>query len=144
MSRQTLSRTAPGYLLSRALQTLATGLTLGLGSESDYPFKAFCAPLPKSLPLNAETFRAAAGIGHTFKLDVSPASEFFKISEEPDQNSSEKVAAYKLLGKVMRVSLKNLTMIYVRGDNVVEVRFYLVGRLAAGSLVGLRSISVET
>jgi hypothetical protein len=32
----------------------------------------------------------------------------------------------------------------VRGDGVVEVPFFLFGRLSGGPLVGLRSIAIET
>ena len=49
-----------------------------------------------------------------------------------------------MLEHVMRRSLSGLTQVFVRGDGVVEVPFFLFGRLASGPLVGLRSIAIET
>ena len=44
----------------------------------------------------------------------------------------------------MRRSLTGLKQVFVRGDGVVAVPFFLFGRLAGGPLVGLRSIAIET
>ena len=44
----------------------------------------------------------------------------------------------------MRGSLGSLRRAFVRGDGVVEVPFFLFGRLAGGPLIGLRSIAIET
>lgn len=139
--------TSPARLLARALQTLATGLTLP--SESDYPYKAFHAPLAEAIPLNAASFHTAAHLGRkNNKLYLISAAEFFKMNEEPDQNSPENILAYRRLQKVMQATLQNLIVIYARGDDVVEVPFFVFGRLPigieAGSLIGLKSIAVET
>jgi hypothetical protein len=34
--------------------------------------------------------------------------------------------------------------VFVRGEGVVEVPFFVFGRLAGGPLVGLRSTAIET
>ena len=44
----------------------------------------------------------------------------------------------------MRRSLTGVEAGFVRGDGVVEVPFFLFGRLAGGPLVGLRSTAIET
>lgn len=128
--------------LATAYEAIATGLTLP--SESDYPYKAFYAPLAKPVALTAESFRAAVGIGHRYKLDIWSATEFFRNRQNPDMAGPEEMPAYALLERVMRATLSERRVIYVRGTNVVRVRFYLVGRLNDGSLVGLKSLAIET
>jgi hypothetical protein len=51
---------------------------------------------------------------------------------------------FAVLEHVMRRSLTGLRQAFVRGDGVVEVPFFLFGRLAGGPLVGLRSVAIET
>ena len=45
---------------------------------------------------------------------------------------------------VMGRSLGSLRQTFVRGDGVVEVPFFLFGRLVGGPLIGLRSVAIET
>ena len=51
---------------------------------------------------------------------------------------------FATLELVMRRSLGSLRQAFVRGDGVVEVPFFLFGRLSGGPLVGLRSLAIET
>ena len=51
---------------------------------------------------------------------------------------------FSVLEVVMRRTLGTLKQAFVRGDGVVEVPFFVFGRLAGGPLVGLRSIAIET
>ena len=44
----------------------------------------------------------------------------------------------------MHRTLGSLRRAFVRGDGIVEVPFFLFGRLDGGPLVGLRSIAIET
>jgi hypothetical protein len=84
------------------------------------------------------------GIGRRFTIDMNSAAAFFQQYEDPQDKEPEEVKAYALLEKVMKATLSDLHVIYVRGENVVRVRFYLFGRLEAGSLAGLRSVAIET
>ena len=124
--------------LARALQALATDLTFI--SESDYPYKAFSAEMPRTTALTAESFRAAVGIGRRFTIDMNSAEAFFQQYQDPQDRDPQEVKAYILLEKVMQATLADLHVIYVRGKNVVQVRFYLFGRLEDGSLSGLVSL----
>ena len=54
------------------------------------------------------------------------------------------VQVFAVLEVVMRRSLGSLHQAFVRGDGVVEVPFFLFGRLSGGPLVGLRSTAIET
>ena len=44
----------------------------------------------------------------------------------------------------MRRTLGSLHQAFVRGEGIVEVPFFLFGRLSGGPLVGLQSIAIET
>ena len=127
---------------AKALQALAKDLTLM--SESTYPYKAFFAAVPRSTPVSAETFRAAMGIGRRYTIDMSPAGKFFQQYQDPDYSDPDGVAAYALLEKVMKAVLTDHKVVYVRGKNVVNVRFYLFGRMEDGNLAGLTSTAIET
>jgi len=128
--------------LAKALQALAADLTLM--SESDYPYKAFSAEMPQTTELTAESFRVAAGIGRRFTIDMHSADDFFQQYEDPQDKDPEEIKTYALLEKIMKATLSDLQVIYVGGENVVRVRFYLFGRLEDGSLAGLRSVAIET
>jgi hypothetical protein len=134
---------ASAKLLAKALQTLATGLTLP--SESDFPYKAFAAPLDPTVPLTAKSFRIAARLKPKFNQPfLASAAEFFKHNQNPDANEPEQIQAYKRLEKVMKATLRKLTVVYARGVDVVEVPFFVFGRTEDGSLVGLKSTAIET
>lgn len=127
---------------AKALQALAKDLTLM--SESNYPYKAFCAAAPRSTSFSPETFRTALGIGRRYTIDMSPADKFFQRYQDPEYSDPDGVAAYALLKKVMKAVLTDHKIVYVRGENVVKVRFYLFGRMEDGSLAGLMSTAIET
>ena len=74
---------------------------------------------------------------------MSSATGFFeRLAASTDDPGGEQVFA--VLEDVMRRSLSGLKQVFVRGDGVVQVPFFLFGRLAGGPLVGLRSIAIET
>ncbi|MEA2172584.1 MAG: Nuclease inhibitor-like protein [Blastocatellia bacterium] len=128
--------------LSKAFQALASDVYLV--SESDYGYKAFAAAMPKETGLDEESFRAALKIGSRYTIDMRPADDFFEQYKDAGNNEEDTVAAYTLLEKVMRDTLSDLRTVYVRGENVVNVRFFLFGRTDDGSLAGLKSTSIET
>ena len=133
--------------LSRAFQTLARELIYL--SESDYPYRAFSADMPKTTPLTAESFRAAAGIGRGFDIEMRPAESFFERGRDPQLYDPEDVETYALLESIMRAALSDLQFISARHSDrghsyAWRVRVYIVGRMEDGSLAGLSSISVET
>jgi hypothetical protein len=130
-----------GARLSRAFAALAEGLTYT--SESDYPYRSFNAVL-QAPDFTSESFRNAVRIGRRFTIDMEPADEFFRYNQDPTNGAPEAISAYALLEQVMTSTLTDIRRIRVRGVNVVKVRVYIVGRLADGSLAGLRSVSIET
>jgi len=73
-------------------------------------------------------------------MDMNSAEAFFQQYQGPQDRDPQEVKAYTLLEKVMQAALADLHVIYVRGKNVVQVRFYLFGRIEDGSLSGLVSL----
>jgi hypothetical protein len=128
--------------LSKAFQALASDIYLV--SESDYGYKTFAVAMPKETKLDEESFRAALKIGSRYKIDMDSADGFFEQYKDASNNEAETVAAYTLLEKVMRDTLSDLKTVYVRGANVVNVRFFLFGRTDDGSIAGLKSNAIET
>ena len=127
---------------AKALHAIAHDLT-NPASESSDLFRPFAAPLSPDVKLDAGTFQRALKIGGRFKIDLSPADDLFASAIDPD-NSGDDAEAFRLLEKVMRATLSELSTAFARGQNVVRVRMWLFGRSTDGSLVGLQSMSTET
>jgi len=136
--------TGVAHDLALSLATLVVGQTLL--SESDRPFEPFTAAFDVDRRLTAGAFRDALGFESTRIVDISPADSFFEqvaaTAQENGDRRAEQVFATREL--VMRRSLGSPRRAFVRGDGVVEVPFFLFGRLASGPLVGLRSLAIET
>jgi hypothetical protein len=129
------------HRLSLALATLVAGETLT--SESDVPFEPFTAAFDAGTRVTASTFKAALGFDPSRQAVLRSATPFFaSAAAATDDAGTQQVFA--VLERVMRRSLTGLTQVFMRGDGVVEVPFFLFGRLAGGPLVGLRSTAIET
>jgi hypothetical protein len=129
------------HRLSLALATLVAAETLT--SESDVPFEPFTAAFEVGTKVTSPTFKAALGFDPSRHAVLGPASTFFaNAAAATDDPGTQQVFA--VLERVMRRSLSGLAQVFVRGDGIVEVPFFLFGRLAGGPLVGLRSTAVET
>ena len=136
--------TGVAHDLALSLATLVVGQSLL--SESDRPFEPFTAAFGVDRRLTASAFRDALGFVPTRTVDISPASTFFEQVKETAQENGDRRAeqVFATLEHVMGRSLGTLRRAFVRGDGVVEVPFFLFGRLAGGPLVGLRSLAIET
>jgi hypothetical protein len=136
--------TGVAHRLALSLATLVLDQTLP--SESDVPFEPFTAALAINRRLTANAVRDAAGFDSSRHVDLDPASVFFErvaanARENGDQCGEQ---VFAVLETVMRRSLGSLYQAFVRGGGVVEVPFFLFGRLRGGPLIGLRSIAIET
>lgn len=136
--------TGVAHRLALSLATLVVDQTLL--SESDVPFEPFTAAFSVDRRLTASTFRDALGFDSTRTVNLSPATSFFEHAVATAQESGDRRAeqVFATLELVMRRSLGSLRQAFVRGDGVVEVPFFLFGRLSGGPLVGLRSLAIET
>jgi hypothetical protein len=127
--------------LSLSFATLMVGQTFP--GESDYPYDPFWAEMPAGTRLTRQTFRDVLGFEASREIVMSSLPR----SEGPSGTSYEEVLAamlYDNLPKQMRATLGRLTQALARGENIVQVPYFLFGRLNGGNLVGLRSITVET
>ena len=136
--------TGVAHRLSLALATLVVDQTLL--SESDVPFEPFTAAFASDRRVTANAFREALGFAPERRVDLSSASIFFERAgaaarENGDARSEQALA---VLESVMHRTFGSLRRAFVRGDGIVEVPFFLFGRLDGGPLVGLRSIAIET
>ncbi len=136
--------TGVAHRLALSLATLVVDQTLP--SESDVPFEPFTAVFPVGRRITAKSFREALGFEPNRTVDIGPASRFFErvaaiALEGGDQRAQQVFATLEL---VMGRALGTLRQAFVRGGEVVEVPFFLFGRLSGGPLVGLRSLAIET
>ena len=116
---------------------------LGQLGESDYPYDPFWIEMPADWPLTPEMFREVLGFEESREIVMWPVSS----PQGQSPTSYEEVlaaAVYDNLLRQMQATLSDLTEVLARGDNIVQVPYFLFGRLNGGNLVGLRSISVET
>lgn len=136
--------TGVAHRLALSLATLVVDQMLL--SESDVPFEPFTAAFAVDQRLGASSFREALGFTPTRTVAISPASQFFDQVIATAQESGDRrgVQVFAVLELVMRRSLGSLHEAFVRGDGVVEVPFFLFGRLNGGPLVGLRSVAIQT
>jgi hypothetical protein len=144
---------APAEKLAKAFEVMADGLRHP-GSEADYSYTAFAARLPKRTKLTAERFRAAAGLASHFTVNLvsdEVMSTFESWAPPPEDEPLERVfhryrrATVELLKSMMVATVTDLVEAYVSdGERSPTWDHYVIGRLADGSLVGLRTTVVQT
>jgi hypothetical protein len=100
--------------------------------------------MPATVRLNGDTFHRALKIGARYRIDLSSADQLLSNGGDPDGWGDEVAAGFRLLEKVMRATLSEVSVAFARATGVVRVRMWLFGRSEDGTLVGLRSTSTET
>jgi hypothetical protein len=136
--------TGIAHRFALALAVLVTDQQLT--SESDVPFEPFTAAFDADRRVTAASLREALGFDDSRQVAMSSADSFFEqaIASAHDAGDARGEQAYAVLELAMRRALGRLRQARVRGDGVVEVPFFLFGRLGGGPLVGLRSVAIET
>jgi hypothetical protein len=129
--------------LAKALAALARELPNPADESTDF-FRSFVAPMPPDSRLDAGTFQQALKIGGRYKVALSSADALLSGAGDPDNSGEEIAQGFRLLEKVMRATLSELSVAFARAKGVVRVRMWLFGRSDDGTLVGLRSTSTET
>jgi len=143
--------------LGRSYGVLVRGLNW-IGSEGDDPYRAFSAPFETAAKLTPETFRAAAGIGRSWNLEIESAAPWFAQTIQyvhdngfgsEDDHAIEMV--YTHLLRTMKATLEGelrlASVHYASQDQSTtfhKARYYIFGRVAEGGLAGLMAHSVET
>jgi hypothetical protein len=129
--------------LAKALHELARDLPNPADESTDF-FRPFVAAMSPDSHLDAGTFQRALKIGSRYRVDLSSADALLSGAEDPDNWGNEIAQGFRLLERVMRATLSELSVAFARGEGVVRVRMWLFGRSDEGTLVGLRSTSTET
>jgi hypothetical protein len=128
--------------LGKGLAAIARHLANPMDESTDF-FFSFSAAYPSDGPIDAVTLHQALGVGRRYKIDLSSADDFFTSAGDPD-NRGDDARGFRLLEKVMRATLTDLSVAFARADGVVRVRMWLFGRSSDGWLVGLHSTITET
>jgi len=136
--------TGIAHRFALALAVLVTDQQLT--SESDVPYEPFTAAFDADQRVIAASFREALGFDDSRQVVMASADSFFEqaIASAREAGDARGEQAYAVLEHTMRRALGRLRQVRVRGDGIVEVPFFLFGRLGGGPLVGLRSVAIET
>ena len=143
--------------LGRSYASLLRELTW-IGSEGDDPFHPFSAPFAPGTSIAPETFRAAAAIGRSWRIEIAPAAPWFarmiqyfhdhRYGSE-DDHAIEMV--YSHVQAAMKATLEGplrLASVHYApkhgADSFHKARYYVFGKVAEGGLAGLLAHSVET
>jgi hypothetical protein len=143
--------------LSRSYNMLLRGFTW-IGSESDDPYLPFSTPFEAETKLTPETFRAAAGIARSWRIEIKPAASWFaeqiKYFHDNQYGSEDDHAieiAYTHLQRLMKATvegpLRLASVHYAPKDESTtfhKARYYIFGKIAEGGLAGVMAHSVET
>jgi hypothetical protein len=129
--------------LATALYALARGLPNPASGSDDF-FRPFVAAMSPETQLDPGAFQRALKIGSRYHVDLSAADALLSGAEDPENWGEEIAGGFRLLERVMRATLSELSVAHARGEGVVRVRMWLFGRSAEGTLIGLRSTSTET
>jgi hypothetical protein len=127
--------------LSLSFATLMVGQLFS--GESDYPYDPFWAEASPQWQLTPDLFRTILGFDESRDVRMSAVHQ----PTEPDGDSYDQILAFRLyvtLLTQMRTALGRLHQVYVGGENIVQVPYFLFGRLKGGNLVGLRSTDIQT
>ena len=135
--------TGVAHRLALSLATLVVDQTLL--SESDVPFEPFTAAFPVDRRLTANSFREALGLESSRRWRSARrrgSSNGWRRSHWKVATSGTASVRHARVGD--GTCARHAPPGLVRGDDVVEVPFFLFGRLSGGPLVGLRSLAIET
>jgi hypothetical protein len=127
--------------LAMSFSTLMIGVTLP--SESDYPYEPFWIEMRPEERLTRETFCQLMGLETSPEMIWKHARPR-KVPPDSGNESQLEGVLWNILVLMMRSLLGDVTEAAVRGENIVQVPYFLFGRLKTGALVGVRSTSIET
>jgi len=114
-------------------------------SESDYPFVWFYDGGPATAPLTPAALLAAAHEGADEPVEVISLDDFFaRHIERVDPYDSVAVALvprYRHLRETIRLTVPDVRVFRV---GRIQIRCYVVGTTAAGEVVGVSTVAIET
>jgi hypothetical protein len=128
--------------LAQAYRAMSSGLVniFSEDTSADRKFQHFVAALDPKTELSAEARMIVLGVSRRKHIDLMPASGRLDASG----NGDDQEVGYRLLSQMMRATLRDLFIAFVRGGTTASVPTYIFGRLDGRHLVGLRTITIET
>jgi hypothetical protein len=136
--------TTPNPELVGLLEEASRGLVYS--SESDRPFHVFALPA-QALPaeLTARRFAALVGADDGDPVEEWTLDRFFlphiECVEPVDRLAWERLPRYDALKRLLVSRLADVRVFRV---GQVQIRCFAVGRDAAGNLIGLETVAIET
>jgi hypothetical protein len=134
------------FRLSHALSSLVAGEP-NWWSESLTPgdWDPFHATLDPSTELTSESFRACAHVTKSRTISSRPFDEFLDHVLDPATGLAEpSVSTWSAFRQISGALLSDRVIFQIGQGETVDVRTYLVGRVADGSVVGIHAVTIET
>jgi hypothetical protein len=128
--------------LLQQLEAAIEGLVYS--SESDRPFRVFFRPVSQVTPVTARGFAASVGAAPEDPVEEWTLDRFFarhiELVEPVDAAAWQRLPRYDALKRLL-AGLRGVRVIRI---GRVEVRCFAIGLDAAGDLVGVETVAVET
>lgn len=115
-------------------------------SESLQPgdWGPFHSPLDSTTPLTADSFRSCANVAASRTITSRPFDDYVDYVLGPANLGESSISTWRAFQQIAELMLAD-PMIFSVGENEnANVRTYLVGRIADGSVVGIHAVTVET
>ena len=123
--------------IAKAFAVLSSDLPNPFDESTDY-FRPFSAPFAVDSPINQATLRAALKVSARYELDITDLENLGEGYGEPEESS------FRVLQSVMSATLQETKLVFARAPGAVRVRTWILGRVPAGGLAGLRTETTET
>jgi hypothetical protein len=104
----------------------------------------FHGPLDPAAALTADSFRACAGVGARRTISSRPFDDYLDYVLGPAKLGEPSVSTWRAFQQIAGLVLSDRTIFSVGENGTADTRTYLVGRIADGSVVGIRAVTVET
>jgi hypothetical protein len=104
----------------------------------------FHGPLDPAAPLTADSFRACARVAASRTISARPFDDYLDYVLGPANLGEPSISTWRAFRQISELLLSDRTTFSVGANGAANVRTYLVGRVADGSVVGIQAVTVET
>jgi hypothetical protein len=133
------------FRVSHSLSALVAGEP-NWWSENLQPgdWDPFHGPLDPAAPLTADSFRGCARVAAGRTISSRPFDDYLDYVLGPARLGEPSVSTWRAFQQIAGLILSDRTIFSVGENGTANVRTYLVGRIADGSVVGIQAVTVET
>jgi hypothetical protein len=104
----------------------------------------FHGPLDPAAPLTADSFRACAGVAARRTISSRAFDDYLDYVLGTASLGEPSVSTWRAFQQIAALVLSDRTIFSVGEKGTANVRTYLVGRIADGSVVGIQAVTVDT